>query len=56
MVDLETPDATKIEGSAPMKKSHLPYTAVPKFVPGRRYRGMQGKLVHWVERTLLFVC
>jgi hypothetical protein len=32
-----------------MKKSHLPSVAVPKFVPGRRYRGVQGKVVHWVE-------
>ena len=34
-----------------MKKSHLPSTAVRKFVPGRRYRGVQGKVVHWVEHV-----
>jgi len=34
-----------------MKKAHLPSAAVPKFVPGRRYRGVQGKVVHWVEHT-----
>ena len=32
-----------------MKKSHLPSTPVRKFVPGQRYRGVQGKVVHWVE-------
>jgi hypothetical protein len=32
-----------------MKKSHLPPTPVRKFVPGRRYRGVQGKVVQWVE-------
>jgi hypothetical protein len=32
-----------------MKKSHFPSAAVRKFVPGRRYRGVQGKVVHWVE-------
>ena len=35
-----------------MKKSHLPSAAVSKFVPGRRYRGVQGKVVHWVEHSL----
>ena len=35
-----------------MKKSHLPFAAVPKFVPGRSYRGVQGKVVHWVEHSL----
>ena len=33
-----------------MKKSHLPSAPVRAFVPGRRYRGVQGKVVHWVER------
>jgi hypothetical protein len=32
-----------------MKKSHLPSDAFPEFVPGRRYRGVQGKVVQWVE-------
>ena len=32
-----------------MKKPHLPSPEVRKFVPGRRYRGVQGKVVHWVE-------
>ena len=34
-----------------MKRSHLPSAAVPKFVPGRRYRGVQGKVVDWVEHS-----
>lgn len=32
-----------------MKKSHPSSIAVPKFVANRRYRGVQGKVVHWVE-------
>jgi hypothetical protein len=34
-----------------MKKSHLPSEAFSKFVPGRRYRGVQGKVEHWVEHS-----
>jgi hypothetical protein len=34
-----------------MKKSDLPSAAVPKFAPGRRYRSVQGKVVHWVEHS-----
>ena len=34
-----------------MKKSQIPSTQVRKFVPGRRYRGVQGKVVHWVEHS-----
>jgi hypothetical protein len=34
-----------------MKKSLLPSAAVRKFVPGRRYRGVQGKVVQWVEHS-----
>jgi hypothetical protein len=34
-----------------MKKSHVSSAAVPKFVPGRRYRGVRGKVVHWVEHS-----
>jgi hypothetical protein len=34
-----------------MKKSHLPSAAVRKFVPDSRYRGVQGKIVHWVEHS-----
>jgi hypothetical protein len=34
-----------------MKKSHLPSAPVRKFVPGRRYHGVQGKVVHWVEHA-----
>jgi hypothetical protein len=34
-----------------MKKPYLPSAAVPKFVTGRRYRGVQGKVVHWVEHS-----
>jgi hypothetical protein len=32
-----------------MKKQNLPSLATPKFVPRRRYRGLQGKVVEWVE-------
>ena len=32
-----------------MKKSQLPSPPVRKFAPGRHYRGVQGKVVHWVE-------
>jgi hypothetical protein len=35
-----------------MKKPHLPSAAVRKFVPGHRYRGVQGKVVHWVEHSV----
>ena len=35
-----------------MKKPHLPSLQLRKFVPGRRYHGVQGKVVHWVEHTL----
>jgi hypothetical protein len=34
-----------------MKKPHLSSAPVRKFVPGRRYRGVQGKVVHWVEHS-----
>lgn len=34
-----------------MKKSHAPSALVRKFVPGQRYRGVQGKVVQWVEHT-----
>ena len=34
-----------------MKKLHPPSAPVRKFVPGRRYRGVQGKVVRWVEHT-----
>jgi hypothetical protein len=34
-----------------MKKPCLPSASVPKFVPGRRYRGVQGKVVRWVEHS-----
>lgn len=34
-----------------MKKSHLPSAGARKFVPSRRYRGVQGKVVQWVEHT-----
>ena len=34
-----------------MKKSHSPSTTVPKFGPGQRYRGVQGKVVRWVEHN-----
>jgi len=32
-----------------MKKSKSRLSAPPKFVPGRQYRGLQGKVVEWVE-------
>ncbi len=32
-----------------MKKQNVPSPDIPKFVPGRRYRGLQGKVVEWVE-------
>ena len=32
-----------------MKKSPLLSTPVRKYVPGRRYHSVQGKVVHWVE-------
>jgi hypothetical protein len=35
-----------------MKKSKSGLPAPPKFVPGRRYRGLQGKVVEWVEHRL----
>jgi hypothetical protein len=47
----ETSDAAKIEGSALMKKSNLRSPAALEFIPGRRYRGVQGKVVHWVEHS-----
>jgi hypothetical protein len=34
-----------------MKKPNLRSAAAPKFVPGRRYRGVRGKVVQWVEHT-----
>ena len=34
-----------------MKKSRLPSAPVRKFAPGRRYRGVRGKVVNWVEHT-----
>jgi hypothetical protein len=34
-----------------MKKSPLPSATVRKSLPGRRYRGVQGKVVHWVEHS-----
>ncbi len=34
-----------------MKKSRLSSAVAPKFVPGRRYRGVQGKVVDWVEHS-----
>jgi hypothetical protein len=34
-----------------VKKSRLPSAAVRKFIPGRRYRGVQGKVVQWVEHS-----
>jgi hypothetical protein len=36
-----------------MTKSHVPFAPVRKFVPGQRYRGVQGKVVHWVEHTFV---
>jgi hypothetical protein len=32
-----------------LKTSHFPSAAVREFVLGQRYRGVQGKVVHWVE-------
>ena len=32
-----------------MKKQSLPSLAIAKLVPGRRYRGLQGKVVEWIE-------
>ncbi len=34
-----------------MKKSLRPSAAVRKFAPGRHYRGVQGKVVQWVEHS-----
>jgi hypothetical protein len=34
-----------------MKKSHALPAPVRNFVLGRRYRGVQGKIVHWVEHS-----
>jgi hypothetical protein len=34
-----------------MKKSVLHSAAFPKFVLGRRYRGVEGKVVHWVKHS-----
>ena len=34
-----------------MKKPPLPSAPVRQLVPGRRYRGVQGKVVHWVEHS-----
>lgn len=34
-----------------MRKLSLRATPAPKFKPGRRYRGIQGKVVDWVEHT-----
>ena len=34
-----------------MRKPHLPSTPVRKFILIRRYRGVQGKVVHWVEHS-----
>jgi hypothetical protein len=34
-----------------MKKSHLPSSPFRKFVPGRRFGGVQGKVVQWVEHS-----
>jgi hypothetical protein len=34
-----------------MKKPSLRSLVVPKFTPGRRYRGLQGKVVAWVEHS-----
>ncbi len=32
-----------------MKKPKSEFLAPPKFAPGRQYRGLQGKVVEWVE-------
>jgi len=34
-----------------MKKPNLRSTLAPKFIPGRRYRGVRGKVVQWVEHS-----
>jgi hypothetical protein len=34
-----------------MRKPHLTSTQVRKFILGRRYRGVQGKVVHCVEHS-----
>jgi len=34
-----------------MKKPNLRSTPAPKFIPGRRYRGVRGKVVQWVEHS-----
>ena len=34
-----------------MKKSNLRSAAIPRFIPGQRYRGVQGKVVEWVEHS-----
>jgi hypothetical protein len=42
-----------------MKRPSLGSAATPKYVPGHRYRGLQGKVVEWVghafEEGLLYV-
>jgi hypothetical protein len=32
-----------------MKKKKPTFSAAPQFIPGRRYRGLHGKVVDWVE-------
>lgn len=32
-----------------MKRKKPTFSAAPQFVPGRQYRGVQGKVVEWVE-------
>jgi hypothetical protein len=32
-----------------MKRSKLGLPTAPKFVPGRQYKGLHGKVVEWVE-------
>lgn len=34
-----------------MKKVSSTSRSSPKFVSGRRYRGVEGKVVHWVEHS-----
>ena len=34
-----------------MTKPNLRVTSNPSFRPGQRYRGVQGKVVEWVEHT-----
>lgn len=34
-----------------MKKQNLGVPSNPNFRPGQRYRGVQGKVVEWVEHT-----